>query len=272
METPCVATSRDGFVCLVVQLITHGYWFYVTGDTRSDRGFLPHEIDQRIMRKFQANLSRGKREVRRKKGKCNCRYVRYGKDWTLWSTKGVGEFFAEYSSKMPSEAHEFLDIREKPLKFHGYEIRLAKGGFEKKTAEEKARHRIRKQQQGRARQHGQEYEYLPRGMRHTRYVGRVCIHPARYQEIRAEALGLAVHRSADYLRSWFFNQPFLPYAPIRWQLKTLLREVNKARRHAFGASFEPVPDDAIRFHKQHVPAFKPAGQVVWTPVPPRKVA
>ena len=45
---------------------------------------------------------------------------------------------------------------------------------------------------------------------------------------------IAVHRNADYLRRWFFQQPFLPYAPIRWQLKTLLREVNKLRRHAFG--------------------------------------
>lgn len=257
MELPCVATSKEGFVCQVVQYITHGYPFYVTGDTRNSRNLLPDEIDRNIVRKFDANQSRGKREVRRRHGKCNCRYIRYGKDWVLWSTKGDGAFFDSHRARGPRDRHQFLDIREVPLRFHGYQISLSKGGFENKSADEKAEYRVKKQQQTAARLRGDDYEYLPRGTRHARWVGRVCIHPERYAELRAEALGLAVHRSADYLRRWFFYQPFLPYAPIRWQLKTLLREVNKARRHAFGASFETVPDDAIRFHKRHVPAFRP---------------
>ena len=99
MEFPCVATSKEGYVCLVVQLITHGYLFYVSGDTRNDRELAPTEVDRNIVRKFHANLSRGKREVRRQKGKCNCRYVRYGKDWTLWSTKGEGEFFEAHPGR-----------------------------------------------------------------------------------------------------------------------------------------------------------------------------
>ena len=257
MEMPCVATSREGFVCQVVQYMTHGYPFYVVGDTRNDRNLLPDEIDRNIARKFHANLSRGRREVRRKHGKCNCRYIRYGKDWVLWSTYGKGEFFEEHKSRKPDELHRFFDIREMPIRFHGYQISLSKGGFEKKTADEKAEYRVRKQRQKAARERGDEYDHLPRGTRHQKWVGRVCIHAERYEEIRAEALGLAVHRNADYLRQWFFHQPYLPYAPIRWQLKTLLREVNKLRRHAFGKSFDPVPDDAIRFLKKHVPAFKP---------------
>lgn len=255
MELPCVATSKEGFVCQVVQYITHGYPFYVTGDTRNNRNLLPDEIDRNIVRKFDANQTRGKRAKRRKHGKCNCRYIRYGKDWVLWSTKGEGAFFDAHRAKGPGDRHHFLDIREVPLRFHGYQISLAKGGFEKKSAREKAEYRVKKQQQIESRLRGDDYEFLPRGTRHARWVGRVCIHPERYAELRAEALGLAVHRSADYLRRWFFYQPFLPYAPIRWQLKTLHREVNKARRHAFGSSYEPVPDDAIRFHKRHVPAF-----------------
>lgn len=256
MELLCVATSKEGFVCLVVQLITHGYWFYVTGDTRNNRNILPDEIDRNIVRKFDANLSRSRRAVRRKYGKCNCRYVRYGKDWTLWSTKGEGEFFEAHRAKDPNEEHQFFDIREVPLRFHGYQISLSSRGFEKKTADEKAEYRATKEKQKQARESGEEYDYLPRGKRHAKSVGRVCIHADRFAELRAEVLGLAVHRNADYLRNWFFNQPFLPYAPVRWQLKTLLREVNKARRHAFGGSFEPVPDDAIRFYMKHVPAFR----------------
>lgn len=261
MEMPCVATSREGFVCQVVQYITHGYLFYVTGDTRNDRNLVPDEIDRKIVRKFDANLTRGNREVRRRRGQCNCRYIRYGKDWVLWSTKGHGEFFEAHRSTSSDRPHQFFDIREVPLRFHGYQISLSKGGFEKKTSVEKAEYRAKKEQQRVARERGQPYEHLPRGTRHQRWVGRVCIHPDRYNEIRAEALGLAVHRNADYLTKWFYCQPFLPYAPIRWQLKALLREVNKLRRHAFGQSHEPVPDTAIRFHKRHVPAFKPVEEL-----------
>lgn len=257
MELPCVATSKEGFVCQVVQYITHGYPFYVTGDTRSDRGFSPAEIDRSVTRKYQANLSRGRRELRRKKDKCNCRYIRYGKDWVLFATKGRGEFFDEFASKNPDKPHKFLDIRETPLRFHGYQISLSDRGFEKKTPEEKAEYREKKAVQKAARDRGEDYEYLPRGIRHRRRVGRVCITEDRYEEIRAEALGLAVHREAAYLRRWFFYQPFLPYMPIVWQLKTILREVNKARRHHFGKGYEPVPNDAIRLLKKHVPAFKP---------------
>lgn len=257
MELPCVATSKEGFVCQVVQYITHGYLFYVIGDTRNDRQLTPQQIDRNVVRKFSANLTRGRRAVRRKHDRCNCRYIRYGKDWTLWSTYGKGEFFDEHLARTADEPHAFFDIREIPLKFHGYQISLSKAGFEKKTWDEKADYRIAKQRQRLVREAGGSFEYLPRGKRHGRWVGRVCIHPDRYEEIRAEAFGLAVHRNADYLRNWFFHQPFLPYAPIRWQLKTLLREVNKTRRHAFGQSYEAVPDDAIRFLKRHVPAFKP---------------
>jgi len=255
MELPCVATSKEGFVCLVVQLITHGYWFYVTGDTRNNRNVLPNEIDRNIVRKFDANLSRGRRAVRRRNRKCNCRYVRYGKDWTLWSTKGEGEFFEAHRAKGRNESHQFFDIREVSLRFHDYQISLSSRGFEKKTGEEKAEYRAQKMEQKRARERGAVFEYLPRGKRHAKSVGRVCIHADRFAELRAEVLGLATHRNAAYLRQWFFNQPFLPYAPVRWQLKTLLREVNKTRRHAFGPSFEPVPDDANRFYMKHVPAF-----------------
>ena len=137
-----------------------------------------------------------------------------------------------------------------------YQISLSSRGFEKKTSEEKAIYRAKKEKQKQTRESGAAYEYLPRGKPHAKTVGRVCIHADRFAELRAEALGLAVHRNACYLRHWFFNQPFLPYAPVRWQLKTLLREVNKARRHAFGPTFEPVPDDAIRFYMKHVPAFR----------------
>jgi hypothetical protein len=251
MEIPCEATSVEGFVCLTVQLITHGYHFYVTGDTRNDRNLTPHEIDMRMVRKFDANLPRWQRSRRKAKGLCNVRYVRYGKDWVLFSTAGSGAFFDCHKAGHPGGNHDFKDIREVALKFHGYAISLSNRGFAKKTNAEKDEYRQAKKRQIDARRHGVSVT-LPRGKRHRRWVGRVCITRDRYEGLRAEALGLATHRSAAYLRTWFYNQPFLPYAPVRWQLRTILREVNKSRRHV---GYTAVPDDSIRFFMRHVPAF-----------------
>lgn len=252
MEIPCEATSVEGFVCLTVQLITHGYHFYVTGDTRNDRNLTPHEIDMRMVRKFDANLPRWQRSRRKAKGICNVRYVRYGKDWVLFSTPGRGAFFDCHKASHSEERHEFKDIREVALKFHGYAISLSNRGFEKKTDAAKREYRLTKQEQRARRQRGETTVTLARGKRHRRWVGRVCIARDRYEGLRAEALGLATHRSAAYLRMWLYNQPFLPYAPVRWQLKTILREVNKSRKHV---GYDVVPDDSIRFFMRHVPAF-----------------
>ena len=121
-----------------------------------------------------------------------------------------------------------------------------------KTATGKQEYMTAKQDQIDARVRGEQVMTLPRGTRHRRWVGRVCIARDRYEGLRAEALGLATHRSTDYLRVWFYNQPFLPFAPVRLQLKTICREVNKSRRHV---GYQPVADDSIRFFMTYVPAF-----------------
>ncbi|QDU74555.1 hypothetical protein Pan97_15640 [Bremerella volcania] len=109
-------------------------------------------------------------------------YTRYGKDWTLWATKGEGTFFDEHKSTEPDRPHEFFDIREVPLRFHEDQISPSSAGFEKNTAEDKAEYHITKQQQKEARERGDDYVYLPRGKRHSKLVGRVCIHRDRYEE------------------------------------------------------------------------------------------
>ena len=253
MEHPCVATSVEGFVSLTVQLMTHGYYFYVRGDTRSERKLPPREIDQRIVQKFDANLPRWTRGRRRKLGAASVRYVRYGRDWFLFATYGRHKFFDEHEAARPGGPHQFKDIREVPIKFHGYSICLSKRGYQRKTAEERAEHRRKTAARRNALARGEGPIRVPRGKRHERWVGSVRIDRERYLALRDELVGMATHRSAEKLAAKFYYVPFEPYAPVRWQLHMILREVNQARKHV---GYEPVPNDCIRTRRKHVAAFK----------------
>ena len=252
MRLPAEVTSVEGFIDLVVQLASHGYYFWVQGDVRNRRGLSPQEIDRRQIERYNANLPKRARSYHRSKGRASVRYVRYGLEWYLFWTYGKNPVFEKYGLAIPGGPPRFHDFRAFPsLKFHGYGISLARRGYDKKTTEEKADYRRQKVAAIAA---GADYRTIPRGHRHERWVARVVINEDRYRLLQADLLGMATHRSADYLRMKFYNVPFSPYAPIRSQLATLLRQVNKARQHL---GYEPVPDDCIRFSRKMTSPYKP---------------
>ena len=80
----------------------------------------------------------------------------------------------------------------------------------------------------------------------------VSIHPERYRELKAYFAELAIHRSAEALRSEFGKLRFEPWAPVRRQLLSLLRLVNRARREG---GLEPVEGRCFRFTRRSVSAF-----------------
>ena len=245
MRLPAEATSVEGFVDLVVQLASHGYYFWVQGDVRNRRGLSPEEIDRRQIERYNANLPKRARSYQRSKGNASVRYVRYGLEWYLFWTYGKSPVFEKYGPSTTGGPPQFHDFRAPPsLKFHGYGISLARRGYQKKTAEEKADYRRRKAAAVSA---GTDYRTIPRGRRHQRWVARVVINQDRYRLLQSELLGMATHRSVDYLRRKFYSVPFSPYAPIRAQLTTLLRQVNKARQHV---GYDRVPNDCIRFKRK----------------------
>ena len=65
MRIPAEVTSVEGFVDLVVQLASHGYYFWVQGDVRNRRGLSPEEIDRRQITNFNANLPKRARSYQR---------------------------------------------------------------------------------------------------------------------------------------------------------------------------------------------------------------
>lgn len=80
----------------------------------------------------------------------------------------------------------------------------------------------------------------------------VRIHPKRYLEVKSYFLELACHRSVDKLSEEFRRLPFEPYAPVRDQLRAVLRAVNAKRK---AAGFAPVPFAALRLRRRQVRPF-----------------
>jgi len=109
----------------------------------------------------------------------------------------------------------FKDAREEPIKYAGYSI-SAKRGTD------------------------------------GRWRPSVRIHPDRYRELRAYFDDLAIHRTVEALSHELRRIPFEPYGPVKVQLRSLLRAVNRARKIA---GLEQVPPSALRLSRKGVRPF-----------------
>lgn len=80
----------------------------------------------------------------------------------------------------------------------------------------------------------------------------VRIHPERYRSIKAYLLELARRRTVEQLASEFAGLGFEPYAPVRRQLLSLLKAVNRERKVA---GLAPVPVQCLRLRRAIVRPF-----------------
>ncbi len=114
---PCVATSPAAFVRqLAASYLPHGYRLYVCGHVPDRLAGCPWELDQRMIEKYEINLSKATRSKRRREGVASVRYIRYGRFWMLLSTHGRHRFFDEH--------RKVRNVGRTPVSFHGYEIRV----------------------------------------------------------------------------------------------------------------------------------------------------
>jgi len=92
--------------------------------------------------------------------------------------------------------------------------------------------------------------------RHSTVTGRshasVRIEREEYLRLKAYFLGLARHRSNETLAELFGSLPYEPYAPIRRQILTLLRAVNRERA---ASGFDAVPSACLRLRRRQVCVF-----------------
>jgi len=116
------------------------------------------------------------------------------------------------------EGKRIRDFRRQPLHFHGYSLGCRKG-------------------------------------RDGRWHASVRIAREPFAELKQRFGALAVHRSVEELGQEFRRLAFEPYAPVRDQLRILLRAVNR-RRHAAG--LEELPLAALPWHRRPVKPFAAA--------------
>lgn len=94
----------------------------------------------------------------------------------------------------------------------------------------------------------------------------VRIEREELKRLKAYFAELALHRKADTLAAELASLPFEPYAPVRRQLRAVLRLVNRSRR---AAGFEAVPFEALRFRRRIVKPFRESSKPANGSVPCR---
>jgi len=115
-----------------------------------------------------------------------------------------------------AEAKQIRDIRKHPLHFMGYSIGC-------------------------------------RRCRHGRRLhASVRINRERFHELKAWLERIAVHASVEELWGELRAVPFEPYAPIRDQLRSMLRTINRRRKVA---GLELVPPESIRVRRAQLRPF-----------------
>ncbi len=119
MEYPCVATSLEGFVQqLACAYLRHGYFFFVAG--RVPDGKSAEDIDQKLIRRYGIAVSKWERARRKRAGRANLQYLRYGRQFVLLATAGEHEFFRR-------EAASIRDARRTPIRVGGYSLSVRQG-------------------------------------------------------------------------------------------------------------------------------------------------
>lgn len=221
MKYRCVATSVAGFVQQLVSCyLPHGYWFYVSGLVPPGKD--PAAVDEKLLAKYGIGLSRTSRARRKAVGIANVHYLRYQRRFLLLATHGFHPFY-------DAEAKGVRDARETPIKFEGYSISVARGGYKRKEA-------------GMATAPDDKWRV------------RVQIQQELFKGLKAYLTDIAQYRSTSDLAAELHNLPFEPYAPIRQQLLNLVRYVNKRRKVANLPLVSPV---VLRYRRRIVRPFEP---------------
>lgn len=232
MQYRCVATSVAGFVQQLVSCyLPHGYWFYVSGVIPPGKD--PESVDEKLIAKYGIGMSRTSRARRKAVGIANVHYLRYERRFLLLATHGFHPFYDD-------EARSIRDARRVPIKFEGYSISVAQGGFKRK-------------------QNGHDA-----AVRDNRWRVRVQIERELYKGLKAYLLDIAPHRSAAVIAAEFRDLPFEPYAPIRQQFLNLMRYTNRRRQAAGLPTLGPA---VLRYRRRIVRPFEPIEAAETVPVP-----
>ena len=208
MPYRCVASSPEGLVQQVaVSYLRHGYWWYVNGRVPQDKD--PRVVDRKLIEKYGIDLTDRQRAHRKRQGLANMQYIRYGNWFLLLVTEGHHPF-------KQRERNRIRDCRRNPIKFEGYSISYRRSGI------------------------------TPKGGCDAKWHSCVRIDLPTYRQLKTYLLDRACHRSVENLVGDFSRVPYARFAPVRRQLLTIWRAVNRARSQM---GYEAVPVNRIRLRR-----------------------
>ena len=228
----------------LVTLIAKGYRYYFTGVVKA--GDDPRKIDQRMLDYYSADLSKGRREVRKRHGLVNFRYLRWSDWYIVLATEGSApKFWREDSSRI-------RDVRNVPVRFKGYSVSLREGGFAKLPEAEKTARAAAWKEFKLAKAAGQPAERPLPPPRDGRWRVHVSLEDECYAGLKAYFLNIATHREAPFIVEEFEKLPYERYAPIRQLLRQILRAVNRARQRA---GYQRIPMHVLERRRRSKKVF-----------------
>jgi hypothetical protein len=114
MRYRCEAVSVEGFIQqLAVAYVARGYFFYVTG--RIPPGKDRRAVDEKLVERYQIDLSKWARARRKQLGRASVQYLRHEDFFTIIATHGEHPFFER-------EGRNVRDVRRRALRYAGYAV------------------------------------------------------------------------------------------------------------------------------------------------------
>jgi hypothetical protein len=191
---PHVVTSVEGFLQYVsASVVSRGYYLLIAG--RIPDGDDPERVDRKLIGRFEANLPKGARALRKRNGLANCRYLRFERDWFAFFTPGSHPRFEV-------ERRNLKNLRRSPLLFADYSVSSKRCGW------------------------------LAPGVPDRKFRAHVRIADRQFAELQAHALDICTRYSAESMERWFERLPFEPYGPVKDQVWRIWRKVNRKRLRA----------------------------------------
>jgi hypothetical protein len=227
---------------VALSYLRHGYWWYVTGiiPERKD----PDEVDHNILIKYDIRKDWRFIAHNKARGLANLQYIRHGRFYLLMATKGVHEF-------KEREAKRIRDARQCPIliprfppvsvetsrkktrkqapAFDGYAVSYRRGGYLRKSPDEKVAYREAMEHWKRQTLLGKRLPRPPRGTPDPKWHSCVEIERQTQLRLRAYFLDIAKRRRPENLAYEFTHTGFLPYQPVKRQLVRIVKDVNQTR-------------------------------------------
>ena len=244
----CEATTMEGLIQQVaLSYLRHGYWWYVTGLVPERKDVL--EVDHNILTKYGIRKDWRYAAHNKSRGLANVQYIRHGRFYVIMATKGLHEFKQREAKRIRDARQPSSPIliprlvpipspkptnkkRKERNFFDGYAVGYRRGGYLKKSPEERVAYKKAVEDWRKQTRLGKRLPRPPKGTPDPKWHSCVEIERNTLLRLRAYYLEIATRRRPENLAYEFSNSGYLPYQPVKRQLVRIIKDANKARQVA----------------------------------------